>query len=262
MLIRLITLSMIFYFCSNQIFAEVFFKPLTANPFEARTGAMYQVDDDRLRLDIGINLDMFKLDFPDTNSMSIAAEFFTMTLLRTESNFKFPVEASDYYFGINASLKDTLFNTPSEFRFRLAHISAHLVDGYSTNGVFSELPFVYSRDFIDITAAARVSKSQRLYAGFRYLFNVLPQNAEKFTLFAGGDGQYELNNDFAIQYGYHSTVYGEKHSNSLQIGIIFKTSNKAGIALNYNYFEGHSVHGMFWDRFERYSAIGFQLYFY
>ncbi|HYF01921.1 MAG TPA: hypothetical protein VEC36_00985, partial [Patescibacteria group bacterium] len=139
------------------------FTPLIANPLEGRVGAMYQFADNKLRLDIGNSIDVYKLPNRD---VAFGVDFYTFTRLRSEGNFKFPVETSDYYFGVNfssSSLRDSkkYYDEESDrtyevgfkpsLRLRLAHISSHLVDGLAdTSGKLEKKPFVYSREFADL----------------------------------------------------------------------------------------------------------------
>ena len=52
-----------------------------------------------------------------------------MDALEKEDNFRFPVDAVDYMFGLNFWFK-TAVHGYSFKRIRLSHISAHFVDGH------------------------------------------------------------------------------------------------------------------------------------
>src|SRR5205823_6124554 len=81
-----------------------------AGKIEARIGGSREFPGDKLRLDIGASFDMLTLYEPVEQAhhyyyhtqLTLGADFFTWTRLRSTGNFKFPVEAVDYYFGVNA----------------------------------------------------------------------------------------------------------------------------------------------------------------
>ena len=88
------------------------------------------MDNKKLRLDISTSRDIVKW-YDDDETISIGADLFTFTRLRSTDNFKFPVETIDYLFGFNAGYKKQLRMKIgiTVLGFRLSHISAHLVDG-------------------------------------------------------------------------------------------------------------------------------------
>ena len=79
-------------------------QPFTANFIEPRAGTMFGLDENKIRLDIGLSKDILQL-FSGKETISFGADLFTYTRLRSENDFKFPVETIDYLFGINAGYK-------------------------------------------------------------------------------------------------------------------------------------------------------------
>src|SRR5208283_1216384 len=78
------------------------FKPLVADTYEPRNGILAEIGKNRLRLDIGNSIDLLQYRFAEDSSLlTMGTDFFTYTLLRGEKDFHFPVDASDYFFGIN-----------------------------------------------------------------------------------------------------------------------------------------------------------------
>ena len=65
------------------------------------------MDNNKLRLDISTSRDIVKW-YDDDETISIGADLFTFTRLRSTDNFKFPVETIDYLFGLNAGYKKQL----------------------------------------------------------------------------------------------------------------------------------------------------------
>ena len=109
--------------------SDINIQPFTANFLEPKAGFLFSTDKNQLRLDISTSRDI--VHWSDENEMiSIGADVFTFTRLRSTDDFKFPVETIDYLFGFNAGYKKKICNDNEfGFRFRLSHISAHLVDG-------------------------------------------------------------------------------------------------------------------------------------
>lgn len=239
------------------------FKPLTANVFEPRIGSAYNTNDDNLRLDIGASFDLVKWNDSVSNTMTIGGDFFTYTRLRSENNFKFPVETSDYFFGINYSSNFSLLGKGMQARIRLAHISSHLVDGYSKNDIFFKQPFVYSREFVDATLASYFSYNSlnyiRPYIGIKYIFHTQPDDVSVMVGQLGFDLSHRLNNYSEIIAGVNISNGEDILNIASQAGIKFNFIKNVGLFLGYYYYNGNSIHGMFYKERDNYSAIGFQI---
>ncbi len=246
------------FLIANQ---PLLFKPFIANPWEPRIGTMYQFNDKKLRLDIGVSYDLLKL-IDDTNrTITMGADFFTFTRLRSEGNFKFPVETSDYFFGINFNIKNTIFSYPFYSRLRLSHISSHLVDGWSENGIFFDLPIVYSREFIDFAIALDLTY-YRIYGGINFIFSTIPIDIEKSILQLGIDREIEISDNLCIQAGWDNKIFKTRSQSAYQIGIAYKTLDKIKISASLYYFNGATIHGSFYKNYDNYYAVGFQIIYY
>lgn len=246
--------------------AELLFKPFHAHTFEPRIGSFYQFDDDRLRLDIGYSHDIAVFNINDKNNLAIGADFFTYTRLRSEGKFKFPVETSDYFFGLNSSYKTKINDKEFGIRFRIAHISSHLVDGYTTDGDFIKAPFTFSREFLDIAAGYYVWNELRIYAGLNYIFSTIPKDVEAITPQIGFDIHHKLNRKIEFVGGFDHRSVGIDGvfmaNNSIEAGINFITSDVAKINLSYIFIDGRSIHGMFYKDFDSFNGVGFRIIFY
>ena len=246
---------------------DQYFKPLTANPLEARVGTMYQFEDNKLRLDIGNSIDLQTLNLSDSLTLSLGTDFFTLTRLRSEGKLKFPVETADFYFGINGAIKRYCSPTTEwSVRLRIAHISSHLVDGYASDSVFvRQKPFVYSREFAEVIGALEFSKQLRIYTGLTYLWATQPRRANRFIPEFGVDGSYPLSKSLSLEFGYDFKLIGVDDSylstHAAQAGLFLETSNNKGYLLTLFAYRGRSVHGMFYDQNDAYSGIGFQVIF-
>lgn len=262
---KIISLIVVLLLSQNLYSIEkLLFKPLTANTFEPRMGSVFSLDHDDLRLDIGGSIDLSTLHKSDSSEIRLGGDFFTYTRLRSEGKFKFPVETSDYFFGVNVSGKTYLFDNKFDWRVRLSHISSHLVDGYSRNDVFYKSPFVYSREFIEAIGATYY-KDVRFYAGFAYIFSTLPKNVSKFNPQFGFDGEHKFYKNLYASYGCDFNISAVKEESKLnssaQVGVIFKSTMKTGIGFYYYLYNGWNIHGMFYDEKISNSGVGFQLIF-
>jgi len=207
----------------------------------------------------------------DNCKLRAGGDFFILSRLRSEGKFKFPVETSDFFFGLN--LTGEIYNDYS-FRMRVSHISSHLVDGYTTHNntdkttTFIKEPFVYSREFVDIIFAYKM-KYFRPYLGGTTIFSTIPKNINKFVPQIGFDIDYPLFHNFDISVGYDAKfikVYEDNSSrsaisNSAQVGLKYKLSENTGLSFNFYYYSGFSIHGMFYNNKENYIGYGIQFYY-
>lgn len=267
-LILLIFSSVSFAQVDTEFFpSELNIQPFTANFLEPKAGFLISTDNNKLRLDISTSRDL--IHWKDKNSViSIGADVFTFTRLRSSEDFKFPVETIDYLFGLNAGYK-IHFAKEKEIglRFRLSHISTHLVDGQydAQNQKWREgrEPFVYSKEFIELFPYYRLN-DLRFYAGLTYIFHIIPDEIKKFNLQLGFDY-------FATQFGselftpfiaYDFKLNGiEKYfgNHIISAGVKFGNWKSRGMSLYYSFISGKSIHGQLYDLNETYSNIGFNL---
>jgi hypothetical protein len=258
-----IRIAIIFILFSNyaESFDGLLFKPLTANIFEPRIGSQYEFGDKKLRLDIGGSVDLFETNW-DKMIIRFGTDFFTFTRLRSEGNLKFPVETSDYFFGINTSTQLQL-QFPVSFRLRIAHISSHLVDGMAIDTIFTRKPYVYSREFADLVIAFGIS--HRIYFGFTGVFSTQPKNVQKIIPQFGIDWKEPLTRDLDLRAGYDFKLNGYEGvnygNNSAQIGIEYNSYDIYGLGLYIYYYSGKSIHGMFIRDYDNYFGTGFQVLF-
>lgn len=250
---------------SSYSYESLLFRPLAANVFEPRIGVLFQPSYEKLRLDIGASFDLAdkREVFEDKDEMRMGADFMTYTRLRSEGSLKFPVETSDYWFGFNFSYKPAAEDNYLSHRLRVAHISSHLVDGLAKDTVLSRTPFVFSREFVDYTAAYNFGDC-RVYAGLNYIFSTKPKEVKALEINAGADGMYPLADKWKIQAGYHFRLTGaEKYSgqHAGQAGLLFESSKGRGIMLSAYYFSGMDIHGMFFRERTEYVGLGFQVFF-
>ena len=242
-------------------------QPFTANILEPKVGTIFQLNSNNLNLDIGNSLDIIHVIKNDSSVYSFGADFFTYTLLRSEKDFHFPVDAIDYLFGINIGYKKQSGCNEFGARFRLSHISAHFVDGHfdGQKNAWREgnNPRVYSREFIELIPFYKLNDF-RIYVGYTFIFHVDPSYLGKNSFQFGFD--YYFNNILSRYLnpfvGYDlKFVKINKYSgnNSFYAGIKFGYSYGRGFSIFYNYYSGKSIQGEYFDYNNKYSAIGFNL---
>lgn len=265
---KILILIPLINFLTISVLAQVFPGDLTIHPFaanslEPRLGFLFQTGNE-LRLDAGNSMDIYRFEMGKNELGSLGVDMFTYSLLRSEKNFHFPVDAIDYLFGLNFCYKKSTDEYEYGARLRLSHISAHLVDGNydKENNQWKDgkEPKVYSREFVELIPYLKLY-SLRLYAGITYLYHVDPVELGKDNYQLGFDyfaENYIAANIHAIA-GYdfkltHLTAYNGNHS--LILGIKWGDAYGKGLSLYFNYFSGKSIHGELYFKNVDYSAIG------
>lgn len=263
------------------------FTPLLADPRETRIGTLTYVNEKSLMLDIGTSLDLAHMTCPDSSANRVfgfGADFGTWSLLHRSENFKFPVDAIDYIFGVNFSYRQPVgevFSMPANLsaRLRISHISAHFVDGHYQNGDWIRegtpftIPFVYSREFINLVAALSVDYG-RAYLGYEYIFHTIPGNINPHSFQAGFE-VYTPNPAFIglrpflgldfkllpIWQPAQNESEGYAGTTNIQIGVKTNAIGERGVRFLFNYFNGMDRHGMYFYRRVSFSTIGFLIDF-
>jgi len=237
--------------------AELNVQPFTSNLLEPRNGFMFALGEDWLRLDIGTSRDILQLKSGE-ESISFGADLFTFTRLRSNNNFKFPVETIDFLFGINAGYKKHDGDKEYGLRIRLSHLSAHLVDGrydvHSSEWINGRDPFTFSKEFIELFPYYRIS-GFRVYLGLTYIFHIIPGFDYYILPFSNGSITPFVAYDFKLN-GINNTYFG---NNIAKFGVKFGSPLSRGFSILISYISGKSIHGELFDLTENYLNIGFNL---
>jgi len=250
------------------------FKPLLADPMETRIAVMPSLEQRQLQLDIGKSADLYQ---SKSNNFAAGVDFATWSLLKRSDNFKFPVDAIDYLFGINASWKQPVSIGKLPFdelsgKIRLSHISAHFEDGHydaTTHDWIREadwsgkIPFTYSREFVNLIVALS-SPKHRIYAGCQYLYHTIPEGITPYSFQAGAELSTSSNTylaaDFKLlpiwQQSLEETK-GFRGTWNLQAGMRLSGIGLEKVRIACNYFSGMSRHGMYFYRPESFATAGF-----
>lgn len=222
---------------------------------------MVQSAERDLRLDIGVPVLIGEpLHSDSTGWLRYGAEFITWTRLRSEGNFKFPVETLDYWFGLYASYQ--FLPSGIETRLRIAHISSHLVDGSAdASGMLSPKPFVYSREFAEILVGYTAGWF-RPYAGATMIWATQPGNPNPVVPQVGMDVQMPLYGRWFLRCGYDFKLIGVDGTyapaNAAQAGVFYAVMKGSGVLISLYGYSGRSMHGMFYTFRDEYVAAGFQ----
>jgi len=241
-------------------------RPFTANFLEPRAGFSYLLDKSNIRLDIGTSADVLRIA-DEGKIISFGVDLFTYTRLRSENNFKFPVETTDFYFGVNYAQRFIRKEKEYGFRFRFAHISTHLVDGSfnGQNGIWrnGRSPIIYSREFFELMPFYRIN-GFRTYAGITYLFHTLPANISKGIYQVGFDNYFTSfpSKTFTpfIAYDFKLSKIDKFTGNNIIMGgIKFGKFDEKGFSITLSYYSGKSVHGQLFNINENYFTLGFNM---
>ena len=254
-----------------------------AAPHAPRIGGASEKGGEEVRLEIGGSLPLWsRLDSTDTEdptpALEFGVDFFTWSRLRSEPNFKFPVEAIDYYFGLYGGYA---LGNVGRFRLladlRIAHISAHLVDGERRFATAGFRPFVYSREFFDAAVTLHqdigpvVRDGRRDFRGrlrgtlgARYLFHTLPDTLGRLTPSFSVDGAWQLTESLPLTlHGGYRLAINQEHDtmleHSIRGGLKFAALHRNGISLHGSYYRGRSTYGQYSWEVEEYGAIGFSI---
>lgn len=247
------------------------FEPNFSNPFEAKIGPHFVINESNLQLDIGAAKDLIHYRHNREQHFGFGAEFFTWTMFQSQSNFKFPVITVDYFFGIYFSHLKKFEEFDWMNRLRLSHISAHLVDGsydVSKKAWNNNLePFVYSREFAELSSAI-VWNEQKFYLNLNYLFHVIPNVKSKFSIGFGSellllslkkfDANIFCGFDLKLLKRYSEDYESDK---SISAGIHFGEWNSSGLRISYQYYSGGHFHGELSNMKINRSSIGAYLIF-
>jgi len=274
-MLKNLTIAIIFFLSVNlysQVTKEWFpaelnIQPFTSNFLEPRNGFMFALDEDWLRLDIGTSRDILQLKSGE-QTISLGADLFTFTRLRSNDNFKFPVETIDFFFGINGGFNNYDGKREYGVRIRLSHLSAHLVDGrydvQTSEWVNDREPFTFSKEFIELFPYYRIS-GFRLYVGLTYIFHIIPEVINKgiyqvgfdyyILPFSNGSITPFVSYDFKLN-GINDTYFG---NNIAKFGVKFGSPLSSGFSVLISYNSGKSIHGELFDLTENYLNIGFNL---
>lgn len=241
------------------------YKPNYSNPFEAKIGFDFYLNQNNIELNIGGDKDILNFKLDETNVVGLGTEFFTWTRLKSQSNFKFPVLTVDYFFGLYLSSRMNLLDYEILSRLRLSHISAHLADGHYDNEnnqwIENVKPFVYSREFFELSSSLNLEFTKP-YIGFGYIYHVKPEIYSKFFLSLGGELElFKLQNSSISGFISFDIKLMKRSENELQKDLSFNLGLKFKdqVRLCYQFYSGYDIHGELSSMYNKNSSIGIYL---
>ncbi len=256
---------------ANSSASKTLFAPLTADPMEPRIAIMPRIGERLLQLDIGSSADLYT---SESREFAAGVDFGTYSLLRRRESFKFPVDAIDYIFGVNASWTKRLQSDALPFekfsgRVRLSHISAHFEDGHTdSSGAWIQgdcpfpIPFTYSREFLNMVLALS-SPGHRVYGGYQYLYHSIPSGINPHSFQAGAALSTTKNSwlaaDFKLLPIWQSALSetkGFRGTWNLQAGMHLDGLGLEKVKLACGWSSGMSRHGMYFYQPESFSSVG------
>ncbi len=255
----------LFFFNTNRIFT-----PTESSISEAKTGITKYTDKKNLRLDIGVSMDIIGLKKKNT-VYSLGADFFTFSNLRSESNFKFPVDAIDYMFGLNFNFRKIISSDAVvSCRLRISHISSHFEDGHiyeRSDTIFT--PVVFSKEYFDLASALDLNikrnLSLKIMPAVNIIFHSIPENISvlsgqlglQFRFFPVKKLSVYLSNDIYLSKVNSDTRLSENFEAGISLGEI----NSRTLNLFYTYYDGHDYRGQYYGKYLNNNGIGARIKF-
>ena len=235
------------------------FRPLLADPTEARLAVVTNLDD-RLNGDIGGSWEAADYAWDEDGRMRFRTGIHTGVFSKLRwSGTTFPLETADYLVGMHADLG----NDRLTGRFEYAHVSAHLADGYDG----PNQAFTYSREYFTLYGSyerhARretMIGSVRVYGSFRWSNHAIP-DVRRWRIQGGtelvsrplmdGAARAYLACDVRLFRDGVMSVNRTAHA-----GLLFHNEGSRGLRLALVYHGGRSEHGQFHHLEDSYGGVG------
>ena len=198
-----------------------------------------------LRLEAGFGSEVLRI-----STVSLGAEALIWSGLKASSGFRFPVQTADYFFGIYSIFPLPIWGSnlrPWRMRFRISHISSHLVDG-TQDSVIGGASSHFSREFVSLESLFDETERNRfrLSLGVKFVFHQVTHIEQQFQ-FPGVLDVIILNEGWNQLFATISAAAGPTLA-AYSAGITFRrTSSKENIA---------DVYGEYHSGRTRYGALG------
>ncbi len=247
------------------------FSPLKANAQEARIGVFKYFGTANLKVDIGNTIDIFGYNTPDSKiRAAMGIDFMAYAFVTGAQGLRLQVDALDGFFGGNVSLSKQYEHNLLQFRLRILHLSAHLVDGHYELGarrwIDNREPIPFTKDFGELVAAHVLNPDEnvfRYYGGISYATLVRPTDLKRFGFLVGFEiGSKSL---FGSVFSKPATPFLAAHfvlaglpeytgSIQTQFGVKFGEWNRKGVVFYLSHFNGNNLFSEYFD--ERVSIWG------
>lgn len=255
----------LYFFSTNLLFV-----PTQSSILEPRMGVTKHLSDGNLNLEIGATFDLIGLK-DKQNTFSFGIDMFTFSNLRSEDNFKFPVDAIDYFFGINFNWKKII--SPKQklsARLRISHISSHLEDGHiyeNTDTIFT--PYVYSEEFINLAVMSDnilyKDLSFKAMAAVNFIFHSIPDDISPFSGQLGLEFRNYFTKIFSVYISNNlnlATVNSSTNLNeNFETGISIGEMNSRSVSFYFDYYDGQDYRGQYYGYYLNYTGLGLRFRF-
>jgi hypothetical protein len=250
--------------------AENIFTPPNASFTESRIGLIKDFQSSNIRLDIGASPDIFEFGFHNKNifdKIAVGADFHAFGLLFNESDkIILQVDAIDAFFGGHISFKDIFNQKKLSARFRIMHLSSHLVDGHydiqNNRWKNGKYPNPFGREFLEFHVQYSFNTAT-LHFGANYIFRQRPNVLTKTNIEFAADYQTrDLFNNFMNFYaGYDFKLNGIQDiyfgNNTIEAGVRFGT--KRGMKVFALFYSGKNYYGEYYSESLNYIGAGFNI---
>ncbi len=250
----------LYFFTSNTLYV-----PIEAGIIEAKNGVTKFTDSKYLTLNIGASFDLVGLK-AEKNTFSFGIDFFTFSNLRSEDNFKFPVDAIDYLFGVNFNLKRNL-SEKNELtsRFRISHISSHFEDGHiyeRKDTIFT--PYVFSKEFLELSVMSNYRINDGMYfksmLGLNYIFHAIPDEISPVSGQLGLEFRYFITKILNVYISNDVTLASVNSvtnlNESFETGISFGELNSRAVNLYFTFYDGQDYKGQYYGKYLHFNGLG------
>jgi hypothetical protein len=208
-----------------------------------RFATVYDSKPGWLRLEAGYGSEVARI-----STVSVGAEALIWSGLKGLSGFRFPVQTADYFFGLYTIFPLQIWGNnlrPWRMRFRLSHISSHVVDG--ANDIVGGQSSRFSREFVSLESLFDETErnSFRLSLGVKFVFHQVDKIEQQFQ-FPGVLDVIILKDGWSQLFATVSTAAGPTLAN-YSAGLTFRLlSSKGNITDIYGeYHTGRSRYGVY-----------------
>ncbi len=254
------------------------FKPLKANPEEARLGILFFPNNSNLKVDIGNSIDLLGISFQQ-NRISAGIEFMAYGLVSSYKNYQLQIDAIDGFFGGNITFSHKLNDAVGFARLRVIHNSAHLVDGrwddIEKHWINNATPIAFGRDHIELDFAVDKNTSwgnYRYYAGGSYDYHTFTRfrALEKMSYNTGFEISTKkllgsvLEKESNLFFAVHLNLRGIPSyigNQSYILGMKLGNWNNKGIIIYGSYYSGGDIFSEFFNIRTKRLGIGFTVDF-
>jgi hypothetical protein len=227
------------------------FQPLLADPTETQFSILKYTNNSRLEGTIGGSWEAFDAKRANGSTVRIGIHAGVFTLLR-KTGPTFPLEMTDFLFGLHTDVQQGHFSG----RFEFAHVSAHLADGFSDP---VRRPFTYSREYFTFYGAYSWHWL-RVYSSLRLSNHAIP-NIKRWRLQIGSEAvTRSLLGEKARMYAAYDlrifNALGTVTNLTAHLGILFHSPSGSGLRAAIVGHSGRSEHGQFFDVRDQYIGLG------